>query len=206
MVRTPSGTGRQVIRTRVPLGSSTATSARPSAAFGAVGEDGRLVAVVEVLPGVGVHQQEIAVEGEHHVAGPPPGLQILLKQLLFQSELSVSSAARIWSAVVFANAISNDPASLRQQVRSMAPTVLPLIGCLIGTPAQREVLEILRVVLVPEHVHRAAALERRTDAVGARELFGVAEPRREIAPGPGAGSARCRRSAAAAPARPARSG
>jgi len=43
-------------------------------------------------------------------------------------------------------------------------------------PCAGQVLEVLGVVLVPEHVHRPAALERGADAVGADELLGVAEP------------------------------
>ena len=41
-----------------------------------------------------------------------------------------------------------------------------------------EILQVLGVVLVPEHVHRLAALQRGADAVGADELLGVAEARR----------------------------
>ena len=48
---------------------------------------------------------------------------------------SASSACRICSAVVFARVSSNGPASLRQQVRSTAPTSLPEIGWWMGTPA-----------------------------------------------------------------------
>ena len=45
-----------------------------------------------------------------------------------------------------------------------------------------EVLEVLGVVLVAEHVRRAADLQRRADAVGADELLGVAEAGRELDP------------------------
>ena len=41
-----------------------------------------------------------------------------------------------------------------------------------------EVLQVLGVVLVPEHVRRLAALQRGADPVGADELLGVAEARR----------------------------
>jgi hypothetical protein len=41
-----------------------------------------------------------------------------------------------------------------------------------------EVLQVLGVVLVPEHVRRPAALQRGADPVGAGELLGVAEARR----------------------------
>ncbi len=49
---------------------------------------------------------------------------------------SASSAWRICPAVVFASVSSNDPASLRQQVRSTAPTSRPVTGWWMGTPAQ----------------------------------------------------------------------
>ena len=49
---------------------------------------------------------------------------------------SVSRAWVIWSAVVFTSATSSGSASFRQQVRSTAPTVLPVMGWWIGTPAQ----------------------------------------------------------------------
>jgi hypothetical protein len=41
-----------------------------------------------------------------------------------------------------------------------------------------EVLEVLGVVLVPEHVRRLAAFQCGADPVGAHELLGVAEARR----------------------------
>ncbi len=47
-------------------------------------------------------------------------------------------------------------------------------------PGAGEILEILRIVLVAEHVHRPAALQRRADAVGADGLLGVAEAGREL--------------------------
>ncbi len=49
---------------------------------------------------------------------------------------SASSARRICSAVVLARVSSSVPASLRQQVRSTAPTRRPVTGWWIGTPAQ----------------------------------------------------------------------
>ena len=49
---------------------------------------------------------------------------------------SVSRAWVIWSAVVFTRATSSGSASFRQQVRSTAPIVLPVMGWWIGTPAQ----------------------------------------------------------------------
>jgi hypothetical protein len=42
----------------------------------------------------------------------------------------------IWSAVFLTSATSSGSAFLRQQVRSMTPTVLPVIGWWTGTPAQ----------------------------------------------------------------------
>src|SRR4030095_12532250 len=44
----------------------------------------------------------------------------------------------------------------------------------------RQVLEILRVVLVAEHMHRLAAFERRADAIGAYELLCIAEAGSEL--------------------------
>ena len=49
---------------------------------------------------------------------------------------SASSACLICSAVVFARVRSSVPASLRQQVRSTAPTRRPVTGWWMGTPAQ----------------------------------------------------------------------
>ena len=93
-----------------------------------------------------------------------------------------SMAWVIWSAVVLASAISSASASLRQQVRSTAPTVLPEIGCVDRHPGAGQVLQILGVVLVTEHVRRLAALQRGADPVGADELLGVAEAGRQLDP------------------------
>ena len=49
---------------------------------------------------------------------------------------AASRAWVIWSAVDFTSEISSGSASLRQQVRSITPTVLPETGSWIGTPAQ----------------------------------------------------------------------
>ena len=113
-----------------------------------------------------------------------PGVRRQTRRYSWSSSIScvaasVSSACRICTAVVLASVISSGPASLRQHVRSTAPTVLPEIGCWIGTPGAGEVLEVLGVVLVAEHVHRLAALEGRADPVGADELLGIAEARNE---------------------------
>ena len=43
-----------------------------------------------------------------------------------------------------------------------------------------EVLQLLGVMLVTEHVRRLAALQRRADPVGAGELLGVAEARQQL--------------------------
>jgi len=45
-----------------------------------------------------------------------------------RTPVSVSSAWRICSVVALASVMSRGPASLRQQVRSSAPTVLPDTG------------------------------------------------------------------------------
>ena len=47
-----------------------------------------------------------------------------------------SSSCRICAAVVLASVSSSEPASSRQQVRFITPTVLPDTGCAIGTAAQ----------------------------------------------------------------------
>ena len=47
-------------------------------------------------------------------------------------------------------------------------------------PRAGEVLEVLGIVLVAEHVHRPAALQRRADPVRADELLRVAEARGEL--------------------------
>ena len=49
---------------------------------------------------------------------------------------AASRAWVIWSAVDFTSETSSGSASLRQQVRSITPTVLPETGSWIGTPAQ----------------------------------------------------------------------
>ena len=93
---------------------------------------------------------------------------------------SASSAWRICSAVVLASVISSGPASLRQQVRSTAPTVLPGDRVVDRHAGAGEVLQVLGVVLVAEDVRRAADLQRGADAVGADELLGVAEAGRQL--------------------------
>ena len=50
--------------------------------------------------------------------------------------LAVTRAWVIWSAVALTSEIISGSASLRQQVRSITPTVLPETGSWIGTPAQ----------------------------------------------------------------------
>ena len=64
-----------------------------------------------------------------------------------------------------------------------------------------EVLEVLGVVLVAEHVRRAAHLQRGADAVGADELLGVAEAGGQQDPVEVPLERRGRRSAGSAPAR-----
>ena len=49
---------------------------------------------------------------------------------------AASMAWVIWSAVALTSEISSGSAFLRQQVRSITPTVLPETGSWIGTPAQ----------------------------------------------------------------------
>src|SRR5215831_11232726 len=68
--------------------------------------------------------------------------------------LTVTSAWVIWSAVALTREIISGSASLRQQVRSMTPTVLPETGSWIGAPA---------------------CFQRGADAIGADAGFGVAE-------------------------------
>src|SRR5262249_20915203 len=49
-------------------------------------------------------------------------------------------------------------------------------GVVDGGAGAGQVLQVLDVVLVAEHLGRAVALQRGADAVGAGELLGVAEP------------------------------
>ena len=90
-----------------------------------------------------------------------------------------SSACWICSAVALARVSSSDSASLRQQVRSTAPTVRPGDRVVDRHAGAGQVLQVLGVVLVAEHVGRGAGLQRGADAVGADELLGVAEAGRE---------------------------
>jgi hypothetical protein len=83
--------------------------------------------------------------------------------------LSVSSAWVIWSAVVFAPAGEIDRADRLARGRVVD-----------GHPGAGQILQVLGVMLVAEHVHGTAALQGRADPVGADELLGVAEPRGEL--------------------------
>ena len=47
-------------------------------------------------------------------------------------------------------------------------------------PGVGQIAQLLGVVLVPEHVRRLATLQRHADPIGASELFGVAETRRQL--------------------------
>ena len=44
----------------------------------------------------------------------------------------------------------------------------------------REILQMLGIMLVTEHVRRPAAFQRRADAIGAGELLGIAETRQQL--------------------------
>ena len=121
-------------------------------------------------------------------AGRPAGTPAAARSS--RALLSASRAWVIWSAVVLASAISSGSASLRQQVRSTAPTVLPGDRVVDRHPGAGQVLQVLGVVLVPEHVRGLAALQRGADPVGADELLGVAEARARAGPRPGAARGR----------------
>ena len=186
---TPAGspaprTGRQYIRADTPVGSSTRIDPRCPAASAS---DACRSSAAWSAGSSCVRAWSFIITTSLFSAKTTPVVRRQVRRYSWNSSscwapASASSACRICSAVVLASVSSSDPASLRQQVRSTAPTVRPEIGWWIGTPAQASCLEVLGVVLVAEHVRRPADLERRADAVGADELLAVAEARRQQDP------------------------
>ena len=145
---------------------------------GCMAEERGLVAGVERVPRLVVHQHHVVGQREDQSAGVPAGPQILPQQL------------ELFRAAVVEQALRDLPGSALGERGQQPAGVLAPAGQVHGADglagdrmADRhrgagEVLKVLGVVLVPEHVSRLTALQRGTDPVGADELLGVAEARR----------------------------
>ena len=174
-------TGRQYIRAVAPEGSSTSTVPRRPGTIASVA----CASNVDWSAGASeARAWSLIITTSLLSAITIPDLRLQVRRYSWKSSswdalASASNAWRIWSAVVFARVSSSEPASLRQQVRSTAPTSRPVTGWWMGTPAHASILEVLGVVLVAEDVGRPAHLEGGPDSVGPHDLLGIAEARSE---------------------------
>ena len=147
--------------------------------LGRVAEQHDLVAGVQRLPGHLVHHDHVVVQREHDPRGVPAGAQVLLHQL----ELGRAAGGQQGLGDLVRGGLGQRD---QQRVGVLAPAgqvdrAHRLAGDRVVDrhPGAGQVLQVLGVMLVPEHVGRLAALQRRADAVGADELLGVAEPGRQ---------------------------
>ena len=139
-----------------------------------------LVAGVERVPRAVVHQHHVAGERKDDPASVPAGPQILLQQ----PDLARAAVAEQRLHDLPGGALGERDQQLAG-VLAPAGQVHRADGLAGDRVADRhrgagEVLQVLGVVLVPEHVRRLAALQRGADPVGADELLGVAEARRQL--------------------------
>jgi len=122
----------------------------------------------------------VAGEREHEPAGVPAGPQVLPQQLELPGPAVVEQALRDLAGGALGERDQQPagvpaPAGQAHRAYDQAGDRMPDRHRGAG-----EVLKMLGVVLVPEHVRRPAAFQRGTDPVGAGELLGVAEARRQL--------------------------
>ena len=145
--------------------------------LGCMREHRGLVAGVEHVPGITVHHHRVVVDRKNDPARVPAGPQILLQQLSLPRAAVVEQCLRDLAdgAVgecdqqrtgVFA------PAGQAHRADDLAGDRVAYRLCGAG-----EILQMLGVMLVTEHVRRPAAFQRRADAVSPGELLGIAETR-----------------------------
>ena len=104
--------------------------------LGCVAEERGLVAGVERVPRLVVHQHHVLGQRKDGPAGVPAGPQVLPQQLELRGAAVVEQALRDLAGSALGERDQQPAASLRQLVRFMAPTALPEIGWRIGTAAQ----------------------------------------------------------------------
>ena len=139
-----------------------------------------LVARVEDVPGVVAHHHHVLVEREDDPGAVPAGPQVLLQQLNLPPAGVVEQRLRYLAG----GALGERD---QQRVGVLAPAGqvhhaddLAGEGVADRSRGAGEVLQMLGVVLMAEHVRRLAALQRRADAVGADALLGIAEARQYL--------------------------
>ena len=150
--------------------------------LGCLAEERGLVAGVERVPCLVVHQHHVTDQRKHAPAGVAAGPQVLPQQLELLRAAVVEQALRDLAGSALGERDQQPPGVL-----APAGQVHGANGLARDRVADRhrgagEILQVLGVVLVPEHVRRPAALQRGADPVGADELLGVAEARRELNP------------------------
>ena len=145
----------------------------------AVPDQSGLVGRVQHRPGQVVHHRHVAVDGEDDPGGAPADPQVLVEQL----QLAGAGVGEQLLPDLLGGGLGQG-----EQQRARVPPPAGQVDRADGLAGDRvvdrhpgagQVLQVLGVVLVPEHVHRPAALQRGADAVGADELLGVREAGRE---------------------------
>ena len=126
-----------------------------------------------------VQHDHVLAERQHDAAGVPAGPGVLLQQP------QVTAVAHLAKSLVDLPRGRLDKGD-HQRVGVPPPAgqvdhADGLAGhrVLDRDPGAGHALEVLRVVLVPEHVGGPAGLQRRPDAVGADDVLGVGEPGRQ---------------------------
>jgi hypothetical protein len=148
--------------------------------LGGTAEERGLVAGVERVPRLVVHQHHVVGQRKDDPAGVPAGPQVLPQQLELPGAAVVEQALRDLAGSALGErdqqpAGVTAPAGQAHRADDQAGDGVPDRHRGAG-----QVDKLSRVVLVPEHVRRPAALQRRADPVGAGELLGVAEARRQL--------------------------
>ena len=150
--------------------------------LGRVAEHRDLVRRVEHLPGGIVHHHHVGRQRQHDPAGVPAGPQVFLHE----PELPGGAVAdQVGGDLVGGRLGQRD----QQRVGILAPAGqvhradrLPGQRVIDRHPGAAEDLQVLRVVLVAEHVRGLAPLQGGPDPVRADLLLGVAEARGELDP------------------------
>ncbi len=153
----------------------TAPVVRLDQHLGGVADQRGLVAGVEQAPGVVVEHDHVVAERQDDAAGPAAGPHVLLEQV----DVPAGAGRDQGLGDLVGRGLDQGQ---HQRVGVLAPAgqVDHADGLAGGRVVDRdaraaELLEVLGVVLVPEHVGRAARFQRGADAVGADAGLGVAE-------------------------------
>ena len=154
----------------------------PGQGLGGLGQQHGLLGRVEGVAGVVVHHHDVVVQSKDNSRRTAAGAQVLLQQL------------QLPDAAVGQQCLLDLPGGVlgqrhQQRVGVLAPAgevdrADRLAGDRVVDRHARtgQVLEVLGVVLVAEHVHRPATLQGGADPVGADVLLGVAEAGRQVDP------------------------